>query len=76
MPSCRRARSRHRKPPATTVGADSQSARKANAAAHGPGTYTRRPCVALYATQTQKLFIFPPHLFKPAKTCYNNPIGL
>ena len=54
MPSCRCARSRHRKPPATTVGADSLSAREPNAAAHGPGTYTRRPCVALYATQTQK----------------------
>lgn len=50
MPSCRRARSRHRKPPATTVGADSQSARKPNAAAHGPGN----PCVTLYVTQTQK----------------------
>ena len=50
MPSCRRARSRRRKPPATTVGADSLSAREPNAAAHGPGTYTRRPCV----TQTQK----------------------
>ena len=33
---------------------DSQSAREANAAAHGPGTYTRRPCVTLYATKTQK----------------------
>ena len=54
MPSYRRARSRHRKPPATTVGADSLSAREPNAAAHGPGTYTRRPCVTLYATQTQK----------------------
>lgn len=54
MPSCRRAHSRSRKPPATTVGADSRSAREPNAAAHGPGTYTMRSCVTLYATQTQK----------------------
>ena len=54
MPSCCRARSRRRKPPATTVGADSLSACEPNAAAHGPGTYTRHPCVTLYATQTQK----------------------
>lgn len=54
MHSCRHARSRRRKPPATTVGADPQSAREPNAAAHGPGTYTRHPCVTLYATQTQK----------------------
>lgn len=54
MPSYRRARSRRRKPPATTVGADSQSACEPNAAAHGPGTYTMHSCVTLYATQTQK----------------------